>query len=50
MLIKKTIEEMDRDFAKEAGITYEQFTALTLLEQSKIRRKITNKRLTNKNQ
>ena len=44
----KTIKEMDKEFAKEVGLTYNQYKALDLLEQSNIRRKITNKRMKNR--
>jgi hypothetical protein len=48
MMVLKTIEEMDAEFAKIEGISYRQFKALTLSEQYNIKRKITNKRLKNK--
>lgn len=47
MNIKKTIREMDEEFAKEAKMTYQDFKGLTLMEQSKIKRKVTNKKLKN---
>ena len=46
-MILKTIEQMDREFAKEAGYTFSEYKSLTLMEQSKIKRKITNKKLKN---
>lgn len=49
MFATKTIEEMDQEFAKIEGISYRQFKALTLTEQYNIKRKITNKKLKNRN-
>lgn len=47
MNISKTIEQMDLEFATEAGLTLDQFRALDLMQQSKIKRRITNKKLKN---
>ena len=49
MKASKTIKEMDSEFAAEAGMSYEKFTSLTIMEQSKIKRTITNNRLKNLN-
>lgn len=45
LIISKSIEELDREFAEKAGITYEELMSKTLMEQNEIRRKITNKSL-----
>jgi hypothetical protein len=49
MMVSKSIEEMDREFAKIEGISYHQFKAMTLTEQYNIKRNITNKKLKNQN-
>jgi hypothetical protein len=48
MKIRKSIEEMDRQFAKESQLTYSAFKNLSLMEQSKIKRTIINKQLKKK--
>lgn len=45
MKLTRSIEEMDKEFAQESGMTYEAFKSLPLLKQSEIKRKITNNRL-----
>ena len=45
MLVSKSIEEMDREFAKSFLLTLKQFEALTISEQMKIKRELTNKKL-----
>ena len=45
MKISKTINQIDTEFAEASGMTYNQFKSLTLLEQSRIRKRITNKNL-----
>jgi hypothetical protein len=45
MKISKSIKQIDAEFAKEAGITLKELWSLSIMEQTKIRRRITNKRL-----
>ena len=42
---RKTIEEMDREFAAEAGYTFEEWQEMDWLRQQDIVKVITNKRL-----
>tara|TARA_R110000868_G_scaffold88828_1_gene247475 strand:+ start:188 stop:358 length:171 start_codon:yes stop_codon:yes gene_type:complete len=41
----KSIEEMNVEFANEAGICIERFNDLTIQAQMKLKKKITNQRL-----
>lgn len=43
--IKHTIAELNQIFCDEAGISIETFNSMTLMERSKLMRKITNKKL-----
>ena len=49
MKLSKTIEEMDREFAKFAGMTLEEFQCLPIFRQMEIKKELTNKKLKNKN-
>ena len=50
MLVSKSIEEMDREFAKSAGMTLLEFECLPIFRQMEIKKELTNKKLkTNKN-
>lgn len=46
---RKTIEEMDREFASEAGFTYKHWLQMDWLKQQRYVQEITNKRLKSQN-
>jgi len=45
--ITHSIAELDQMFCDEAGISLAKFNQMSLMEKSKLRRKITNKKLKN---
>jgi len=49
MFATKTIEEMDREFAKSAGMTLLEFECLPIFRQMEIKKALTNKKLKNRN-